>query len=261
MTHVTRDPAGQYRIMRMSYYHTADGQGWDRTALDHLNPTSVEDYRGEVIGTRDGVVKCLFCHATNPRAGNGPAEIGPEANDRAIGCERCHGPGGNHLAAVEARFPDMAILSLSGASADLLTRKQCNECHILGRDSGGEGHKGQGWVRSQGFGWSVSRCNTESGGTFGCTTCHDPHRSAQSTTRVQYEARCLSCHGPSSPAGAESKSADKDGRSTCPVDRSRGCLECHMPKVRIPALHLELTDHHIRRDAGRSKESGTAVGR
>jgi hypothetical protein len=68
MTHVTRDPAGQYRIMRMSYYHTADGQGWDRTALDHLNPTSVEDYRGEVIGTRDGVVKCLFCHATNPRS-------------------------------------------------------------------------------------------------------------------------------------------------------------------------------------------------
>ena len=261
MTYVTRDPAAQYRIMRMSYYHTPEGEGWDRTALYHLAPTRVEDYRGEVIGTRDGVAKCLFCHATNPRAGKKPAQIGPEAHDRAIGCERCHGPGGNHLAAVEARFPEMAILSPSGAPPDLLTTKLCNECHILGRDSGGAEHKGRGWIRSQGFGWSQSRCNIESGGTFGCTTCHDPHRSARSMTSAQYEARCHSCHGPVSSASPDSKIAARDARSTCPVDSSRGCLNCHMPRVRIPALHLELTDHHIRRDAGKWKESDTGVAR
>jgi predicted CXXCH cytochrome family protein len=251
MTAVIRDPAGQYRIMRSSYYHAADGEGWDRTALDHMVPASLEDYLGESIGTRDGVAKCLYCHATNPRAGKDAAALGPERNDRAIGCERCHGPGGNHVAAVQARFPEMAILNPAGAPADLVTAKQCNDCHILGRDSGGEELKGLGWLRSQGYGWSKSRCNTESGGTLGCTTCHDPHRGARSTTTSQYEARCLSCHGRGSPSGPAMETASRGQRSACPVESSRGCLDCHMPRVRIPELHTELTDHHIRRDARR----------
>jgi tetratricopeptide (TPR) repeat protein len=260
MTPVTRDPAGGYRIMRMSYYETPEGRGWDRTALDHLTPVKAEDYQGEAIGTRDGVAKCFSCHATNPRVGTDGADIGPEASDRAVGCERCHGPGGNHLAAVEARFPDMAIVSPSSVSPDLVTTKQCNECHILGRDSGDE-VKELGWIRSQGYGWGQSRCNTEGGGAFGCTTCHDPHRPARSMTTAHYEARCLSCHGPASATSPATRPAPAVRRSACPVENSRGCLECHMPRVRIPALHLELTDHHIRRDVGRSTRSGPATAR
>jgi predicted negative regulator of RcsB-dependent stress response len=250
MTPVTRDPAGRYRILRMSYYQTDEGRGWDRTALDHLTPGHAEDYQGEEIGTRDGVAKCLSCHATNPRVGKDGAVVGPEGRDRAVGCERCHGPGGNHLAAVEARFPDMAIVNPTGVSPDLVTRKQCNDCHILGRDSGDE-VKELGWLRSQGFGWGKSRCNTESGGAFGCTTCHDPHRGSRSMTTAQYEARCLSCHGPASATGTDGRPTPAVRRSACPVESTRGCLGCHMPKVRIPSLHLELTDHHIRRDAAK----------
>ena len=32
----------------------------------------------------------------------------------------------------------------------------------------------------------------------------------------------------------------------CPVNPSKGCIECHMPRVRIDSLHMELTDHYIR---------------
>ena len=50
-----------------------------------------------------------YCHLTNPRTGKD--SIGPETADRAIGCERCHGPGGNHIVALEIGFPDLAIVN------------------------------------------------------------------------------------------------------------------------------------------------------
>ena len=53
--------------------------------------------------------RCLFCHTTNFRAVLD--EKGPEAKDLSIGCERCHGPGGHHIAAAEAGFADLAILN------------------------------------------------------------------------------------------------------------------------------------------------------
>ena len=35
-------------------------------------------------------------------------------------------------------------------------------------------------------------------------------------------------------------------RTVCPVNPARDCLGCHMPKVPMPTLHAELTDHYIR---------------
>ena len=202
-------------------------------SLDKIHPTRGDEFQGESIGVRDGVAKCLYCHTTNPRSDRGPT--GPEASDRAIGCERCHGPGGHHLAAVAAGLPDAAIVSLATASPELVTAKQCNDCHILGRDFGKDVLDDPAWSRSQGVGWTFSRCNSESGGAFGCVTCHDPHKPSRSTTTAQYEAKCLSCH--SSPGR---------NNQSCPVNPSKDCLGCHMPRVRIDPFHLSLTDHYIR---------------
>ncbi len=233
VTMVGRDTGGNYRIARLSYHETADGRGWDRTVLDKIHAARGDEFQGESIGVRDGVAKCLYCHTTNPRSGRGPS--GPEASDRAIGCERCHGPGGHHLAAVAAGLADMAIVNPAAAPPALVTAKQCNDCHILGRDFREDTRDDSAWIRSQGVGWTFSRCNTESGGTFGCVTCHDPHKPSTSTTTAQYEAKCLACH----PSPGRSKGA-------CPVNPSQGCLGCHMPRVRIDPLHLSLTDHDIR---------------
>jgi tetratricopeptide (TPR) repeat protein len=250
LTMVGRDASGGYRIARLSYYDTAEGRGWDRSSLDKMRPVHPEDFQGEAIGVRDGLAKCLYCHVTNPRSGR--EATGPEVSDRAIGCERCHGPGGNHLSAVAAGFPEMAMANPATALPQLVTTKQCNDCHILGRGFHEDDLNDLAWVRSQGVGWTYSRCNTESRGTSGCVTCHDPHKPASSTTTAQYEAKCLSCHSPTGhgQGGIEARPENPPIPTvelrSCPVNPSTGCLGCHMERVYIPSLHLSLTDHYIR---------------
>ena len=116
LTMVSRDTHGGYHIARLSYYNTPEGQGWDRSALDTTQPSRgrPEEFQGKAIGVRDGLARCLYCHLTNPRTGREP--VGPETADRAIGCERCHGPGGHHIAAVGVGFSDSAIINPAAAS-------------------------------------------------------------------------------------------------------------------------------------------------
>jgi len=252
LTTVGRDASGGYRISRLSYYDTPQGRGWDRSALDKIHPSRTRgaDFQGEAIGVRDGVAKCLYCHVTNPRTGLAP--IGPEASDRAIGCERCHGPGGHHIAALGAGFPDPAIVNPAHASPQSVTSTQCNDCHILDRNFRNDDPTKPGWVRSQGVGWTLSRCNAESGGAFGCVTCHDPHKAARATSTAEYEVKCLACHGaPVNPvsndrSGSSTRTGNGSPARTCPVGPSKGCIPCHMTQVRINSLHLDLTDHYIR---------------
>jgi predicted CXXCH cytochrome family protein len=249
VTMVSRDARNQYRMARLSYHRTAEGQGWDRTFLAVADPTEPEDFQGEAIGVRAEVAGCLDCHTTYPRAGRD--RIGPEAADRAIGCERCHGPGGNHIAAVAAGFSDPAIVNPSSASPQAVTQKLCNNCHILDeRYRHGDPEK-PGWVRSQGVGWTWSQCNIKSGGAFGCVTCHDAHKGAGSTAIAQYEAKCLACHAATTvhqaggPAPVVQASTEPRTR-ICSVDPARGCIKCHMPGVRMDSSHRNLTDHYIR---------------
>ena len=99
--------------------------GWGATAGDVGHSGSPEDRRGQRIDVRDGVVRCLYCHVTRSRnfrdlpPAGGP---GPEAADRAIGCERCHGPGGNHIRAINQDLQD-----LEGSSDFAIVRK-CATC-------------------------------------------------------------------------------------------------------------------------------------
>jgi tetratricopeptide (TPR) repeat protein len=252
LTMVSHDANGGYRIARLSYYDTPQGRGWDRSALDKTHPSRTRgaEFQGESIGVRDGLAKCLYCHVTNPRTGRAP--IGPEAADRAIGCERCHGPGGHHLAALQAGLPDSAIVNPAHESPQAVTSKQCNDCHILDRNFRNDDPTAPSWVRSQGVGWSLSRCNTESGGAFGCVTCHNPHKAARATSTPEYEVKCLSCHAATVQrvVNDQKTSTARAGTGppsrTCPVEPSKGCIPCHMPRVPIDSLHLDLTDHYIR---------------
>ena len=111
---VGRDGEGGYRAVRKSYFHEGKESGWGPTAGDAGDTDKTEHVRGQTIHVRDGVVRCLHCHVTNPRGfrdgdKDGP---GPEAADRGIGCERCHGPAANHLIAVESDFADWSIVSV-----------------------------------------------------------------------------------------------------------------------------------------------------
>ena len=193
LTMVGRDEQGEYRAVRLSYYQSPEGSGWDVSAGDTARPQGEQGFLGRPIEARQGAVRCLYCHATNVRGGT--ERVGPETADPGIGCERCHGPGGNHLKAVESQFPDMAIAASTLHPTRNLTRL-CNECHTL--------HSAEVemevartdpiWHRSPGVSFTWSRCSVASGENFNCITCHDPHRPAE-TSASYYEAKCLSCHG------------------------------------------------------------------
>jgi tetratricopeptide (TPR) repeat protein len=252
LTMVGRDAQGESRAVRISFHRSAQGSGWDLSAGDTLKPERELWFLGRPIETRQGAVRCLYCHATNVRGGI--QRTGPESADHGIGCERCHGPGENHLKAASGQFVDMAIACSAQASSQDLTRL-CNRCHSL--------HSPEVelevprtdpiWHRSPGVSFTWSRCSIESGESFNCLTCHDPHQPAE-TSPAYYEAKCLSCHT-KDPAttiksqvrgsGSE-REESRQATTVCPENPTSDCLRCHMPRVRNEVLHIPLTDHYIR---------------
>jgi tetratricopeptide (TPR) repeat protein len=238
LTPLGRDEQGQSRALRLSYHRAADGSGWGPTAGDRGHTGTVEEVRGQRIDERGGVPRCLYCHTTDSRAARDGRP--PLAADQGIGCERCHGPGGNHLAAVAAKLPDLAIASPARATPAQVNHL-CNQCHILGELEPSTSREDPEWVRSQGASMPWSRCYTETAGALSCVTCHDPHRNAEKAPG-HYEAKCLGCH--TATAGAADASSFR--RVVCSVNAKSDCISCHMPKVPFPILHTSLTDHYIR---------------
>jgi tetratricopeptide (TPR) repeat protein len=254
LTMVARDAAGTARVCRVSAYR--DRTLWDLTS--HAAPPHPDDPHG-VLGrpmSADAVEACVACHVTSPRAARDRGA--PEAADRGIGCERCHGPGGHHLAAIALKLPDPAIARLPRATADQITRL-CGSCHKTDDPSIPDSDPRS--VRFQATTLPKSRCYTESFGALSCTTCHDPHRNAE-TAAAPYESKCLSCHG-SGTSGAESKPeetliAREMRRVACPINPAADCLKCHMPKLDGAAPHSSFTDHQIRVHRTPASGSGPA---
>ncbi len=242
MTMVARDGAGLARVCRISSY--LGGTLWDGTS--HAADPHRDDGGGPLGRpmAAGATEKCVACHVTSLRAAR-DRDV-PEAADRGIGCERCHGPGGNHLLAVKYRFPDPAIARPSRASAAQITQL-CGACHKADDPSTAE--TDPRFVRFQATTLPMSRCYTESRGALSCVTCHDPHRDAD-TAPASYEARCLSCHSSSGPEPARgdrhSRLAAEIRRVPCPVSPAGDCVKCHMPKVEGAAPHASFTDHQIR---------------
>ncbi len=232
-TYLARDATGQIRETRVSHFPSTPE--WDRT-IDH--PDEPPDEAGFQVRpiSRESLRKCLHCHATDFQAA-WSLEPRPESADRGIGCERCHGPGGNHLAAVKAHFPSLAIMRPRLAAAARI-QALCGECH----QPPSAGMASLSDIRFQAPRLARSRCYQESNGRLSCVTCHDPHANAQ-TSAGHYIERCLECHASSATkAGA----SEKPTWPPCPVSPLKGCLECHMPAVADAVPRSVFTDHWIR---------------
>jgi hypothetical protein len=165
---------------------------------------------------------CFYCHAGRTVLETGMGEHYAKAPflEASIGCERCHGPGQQHVAyrelSVPPSTPDPIVnpARLSHAAAESV----CYQCHLQGEHTVpryGRQHRdfrpgqliednwiifvqglrvddaGQTKAVSQVEQMRASRCYLESRGSMGCTSCHDPHWSPPRDQRVAfYRDRC-----------------------------------------------------------------------
>ncbi|MEX1028324.1 MAG: multiheme c-type cytochrome [Candidatus Paceibacterota bacterium] len=241
---------------RVSLYPNNGGWELDLTPGHRLHrPLQDVEHFGKVL-RGDKLTSCVRCHTTQGEIVRQQIEnLTPH-----VGCQNCHGPGREHVTAIEsdtqggdadftqrsARGPvswSAQGTNLRGYS-DFIQQsareevEMCGRCHRLAHaESGAEVSPNDiRLVRFQSVGLLQSRCFTESAGRLRCTTCHDPHH-AVSRDAAHYVNRCLHCHG------------EPDSKR-CPVSPSTNCIQCHMPAIDI---HRGITfhDHWIRIRADR----------
>jgi len=265
-TYLYQTPAGEIFQLPLAWYSQEKSwgmaPGFDRA--DH-----------------DGVLRrvrreCLFCHTSYPDVpvgadAYGAPQVFPSHLPEGIGCQRCHGPGADHvwlaMGGIGVREEIRASIFNPGKQAAGRRDEVCMSCHLqpavalsgLRRFGRGDFSFRPGEpladylvqvdvdeanrlpaerfeINHHPYRLRQSLCFVASGGALSCLTCHDPHRRIPAEDRAaHFRAACLTCHRPHSAQAA---------------DRS-DCVYCHMPKRRTQdVIHAVMTDHLIRRRPG-----------
>jgi len=206
----------------------------------HHGDTAESVAFGHPLG-RDRLKECFGCHATLT------STVAPNRLETAtllpnVSCERCHGPGRDHVDAARRGETDLNMRMGHDRVQPWVEVNLCGECHRLPRSVSFSSISpdNPGIVRFQGVGVSMSACYAKGLGGLRCTTCHDPHDRA-SSDHTHYEAACLSCHR-SAPA-----------QKACPISPAKNCIGCHMPRRDVPG-NGTFTDHWIRKPSPRARE-------
>ncbi len=221
---------------------------------------------------------CLYCHANRARLVEHTVNRyePPIFEGFTIGCERCHGPGEDHIAAPWPEGDrDLTIVNparLKPALRDAV----CEQCHLSGKRrvprlarSDDDFRPGlpfhEFWAvfepettdSSSRFVGQVeqireSRCAKESSGAMWCGSCHDPHVVPAPADKARYyRERCLTCHA------EHGCKLDTLARQS----RSNDCVACHMPRQSIvDVIHAATTNHRIPRFADRKPDEAPRAG-
>ncbi len=234
---------GRWFESRVSLY-AGPGQLDITTGHGRMPPETIHDALGRKMEDADAQ-RCFGCHTgLSTVAGH----FEPESAIPGITCEACHGPGADHakvMAAggVQSGSPGHASRIMNPATMNPVDSVDfCGTCHRTWADvafSGVTKH-GVDVVRFQPYRLEKSRCWGKAGDArLTCVACHDPHAPLQRDV-VSYDVRCLSCHLRQN----EVATAAKPG-AACPRS-SDHCTTCHMPKISMPEMHGQFTDHFIR---------------
>jgi hypothetical protein len=180
--------------------------------------------------------ECLSCHVvTSPKD-----TLKPERRFYGVGCESCHSEGSRHVDLMQAgaKSPkDIGIRSLIGMGGKEMN-EVCGRCHltattVLKKEE--KHHKSTN--RYQPYGLSLSKCFINSNNSLSCSTCHDPHSNVE-TKEDHYDSACVACHN-----GTTST------KKICPVNSTKKCASCHMPKRAVfpnTDTPTQMADHFIR---------------
>jgi hypothetical protein len=112
--------------------HKAEYETWSKSG--HARAVASLEKKG-----RQDDADCLACHTTGfGRDGGFPASGSPSAHaDFArVGCESCHGPGGDHVAEESVKLG--SILSLGDKCDSCVILQICGSCHDDANDPGFE---------------------------------------------------------------------------------------------------------------------------
>jgi len=210
---------------------------------------------------------CDGCHSVNYDIHT------KQAAEWNVGCERCHGPGSEHVA-----HPTRTNILNPAGMDDMASDDTCIQCHSQGRPRAGliEG-KAYDWPVGYHVGlhladyWKLedvalgqtdfyhfpdgtAHKNRMQGNDFvqsvmyrhgvTCATCHDVHGTGNyAQLREPAGKLCLECHGPGSPNGphAASLEAHTHHKNESPGSQ---CIACHMPKIATEGVPGSLVRSH-----------------
>jgi hypothetical protein len=208
-------------------------------------PSNLEAAAGRRLSPAE-TRRCFSCHTTASvtTASGSTDQFDIKNAVLGVGCEACHGPGANHVAAMKAGLQDQAADFIFNpkyldpvSSVDF-----CGACHRTWEDVVINGFTGIGVynVRFAPYRLENSKCWNKGDARLTCVACHDPHQPLQHDSAA-YDSRCLQCHA--NQPGAK-KTAAHPG-AACRVSK-KDCTTCHMPRVETPIQHSIFTDHWIR---------------
>jgi len=202
-------------------------------------PSSIAQALGDPID-KETIRRCFGCHST---ASTVSGNFDPEHAMLGVTCEACHGPGLQHVTAMETAPGQTAAGTMLNPErlSPVDSVDFCGACHRTRVDVAlfMPRHMGISSVRLQPYRLERSLCWGTSGDSrITCMACHDPHKPLVRDSTA-YDAKCLKCHAElGSPPSAELAPACNVG--------AKDCASCHMPKYEIPKVHATFTDHFIR---------------
>jgi Cytochrome c3 len=227
---------GTFYESRVSYYR--DNGQLDLTIGHAREPRpSLPEELGRAIPAAE-LTKCFSCH-TSEDIVNGRLLLGNV--HPGVSCENCHGPGNDHVVAMEYSDRGNARGSIlnPGKLAPSDITDFCGRCHRSTRDVLAAKIRDVRNIRFQPYRLENSRCYDSSDARITCLACHNPHQSLV-TDASAYDAKCMACHSAQSGRRTEGQTA-----SACKV-AAQNCVTCHMPRVDLPGAHFAFTDHYIR---------------
>ena len=247
---------------------------WDfatRTWLPYMVPVKGGDWWGALYPPdnmqRPTGPTCDGCHSVDYNIQT------KQVAEWNVGCERCHGPGSEHVAhPVRGNILNPAQLDDIGAS------DTCIQCHSQGQPLSNpiEG-KYYDWpvgynvgLKLQDF-WKLEDCtlgqttfyyfpdctahkNRMQGNDFvqsvmyrhgiTCASCHDVHGTGNyAQLRKPANEICLDCHGPASPNGPHTATIEEHTHHKA-GSAGNQCVACHMPAIETEGVPATFVHAH-----------------